>query len=81
MLFLLGALYAALAILAYAAVPEATPDRDRGLRLFEAAAGSAMGACLPGSVSAAFRTVPARVACALGVAIAFYAAGPWGRIW
>jgi hypothetical protein len=81
MLLLVGSLYVALALLAYVAVPEPSPLEDRGLRLFEAAGGGAIGACIPGSVRAGCGTVPARLACSLGAAVAFYALGPWGRIW
>jgi hypothetical protein len=81
MLVLMGALYLALALLAYVALPEPTSAQEHGLRLLEAAGGSAMGACLPGSLSPVLRTTTARVGCALALASLFYAVGPWGRIW
>jgi hypothetical protein len=81
MLLLMGSVYVAAAVLAYVALPEPTPFQDRGLRLLEAAGGSAIGACLPGSMRAAFRTTSARVASAIGVAAVFYSIGPWGRLW
>ena len=81
MLLLVGSIYVAVAVLAYVALPEPTTVQGRALHLLEAAGGSAIGACLPGSLSAAFGTTPARVGCALGVAFLFYVVGPWGRIW
>jgi hypothetical protein len=80
-LFLVGFLYLALILLASVAMPQPSPVQDRGLRLLEAAGGSAMGACLPGSLRAVFRTTNARVGCALVLAVLFYLVGPWGRIW
>ncbi len=81
LLFLVGSLYVAVALLAHVAIPEPTPLQNRGLHLVEAAGGLAIGACLPGCLTTTRCWTPVRVACALGVALVFYVVGPWGRVW
>jgi hypothetical protein len=81
LLFLAVSAYAAVALLAYVAMPAPTVTEAQCLRVLEGGGGFGIGAYVPGSLSHRFRTRTIRLAVSLTAAVGFYAVAPWGHFW